>query len=111
MTERHVLEHLAHERVPVGVEAARRKAKKDIARPDGRPDADRDLFAVRRRDQRLDALQRTLICLDVDAGRGVRQSLAGHQTLISWIGGVSNCILSTPPMLRMGTPAGITFAT
>ena len=44
-----------------------------------RADARSHLRALGRGDQRLDPLQRPLIRLDVDAGRGVRQSLrAGH---------------------------------
>ena len=42
------------------------------------PDALRDLVAMRGRDQWLDTLQHPLIGLDVDAGRGVRQTLARH---------------------------------
>ena len=39
------------------------------------------LFAVRRRNQRFDTLQRPLIGLDVDARRGIGEPLAAHDLL------------------------------
>ena len=67
-----------------------------------RADAGCDLLAVRRRDQRLHALESALVGLDVDACRGVRQSLAAH-TLASCGAGVSNCILSISSCWGTGT--------
>ena len=43
-----------------------------------RANTDGHLFAVRGRDQWLDPLQRALVSLDVDARRGIRQTLARH---------------------------------
>jgi hypothetical protein len=39
-----------------------------------RPDPDGHLLAMGCRDERLDALEHTLVSLDIDAGGGVRQS-------------------------------------
>src|SRR5207248_10848467 len=59
-------------------------------------------LAVRGRDQRLDAFERALVGLDVDARRGVRKSLGGH-TFASWGVASSNCILSISSCCGTGT--------
>src|SRR5207302_3319599 len=72
------------------------------------------LPAVSGRDQRLDTLQRSLVRLDVDACRGVRQPLRGHQAFGvragdggpgTWsdLSGSSNCILSISSCCGTGT--------
>src|SRR5207249_11243278 len=61
------------------------------------------LLAVGGGDQRLDPLERALVSLDADAGRGVRQSFLAH-TFASWGEGEgSNCILSMSSCVRTGS--------